>query len=194
MIPRAITLELKMTTTIISDEEQTHTTESPGRLLARLREQKNFTQEFVANKLYLRTQVIARLEADEYQQMPEPVFIKGYIRAYAKLLDIDPQPLLSHFDNYYTLEKKSDRTLWQSKREPNKSEQWVKWAAAFIILMAVVAISFWWQKSKENSKEPALASLTHVQEKQSKKSNFATVNRLQSMFATEKSDKSAAES
>ncbi len=59
--------------------------DSPGAQLAALREQHGYTAEYVASKLHLRVCMIERLEADDYQDMPEPVFIKGYLRAYAHL-------------------------------------------------------------------------------------------------------------
>ena len=74
-----------MNTTKALDEqfEENHAIEYPGAGLARVREKLNISQEYIADKLHLRVAVIELLEADDYDNMPEPVFIEGYLRAYA---------------------------------------------------------------------------------------------------------------
>lgn len=124
--------------------------EKPGMLLARLRETKGYSQEYIAQKLHLRVRIIELLESDSYQSMPEPVFIKGYIRAYAKLLSISPEPLLSAFNNLNTSEKRSEKALWQSKREMNRGEGFVRWITGIVALIVIIAVGLWWQKNKDN--------------------------------------------
>ena len=58
--------------------------------------------------------------------MPEPVFIKGYLRAYAKLLSVPPDPLLEIFTTIYSSDKKLEKALWQSKQRTNKGERLVR--------------------------------------------------------------------
>lgn len=173
-----------MNTTVVTDESKFRTVENPGAQLARLREQKGVTQEYVAGKLHLRVKVILLLEADDYQNMPEPVFIKGYIRAYAKLLGVNPEPLLTTFNNQNSSEKKLEKALWQSRRESNKSEQYIRWSTALVAIVIVLAVSFWWQKNKE-------VTLTNTPKieataKQEPEQTMTNLSRMQSMFSSEK--------
>lgn len=135
-----------MNTTIAMDEVHEDNYEKPGMQLARVREKKGYSQEYVAGKLHLRVRVIELLEEDNYQQMPEPVFIKGYLRAYAKLLGIPAEPLLATFNSLHTTERKPEKALWQSKRESNKGERAVRWLTGIIAIAALVAVGIWWQK------------------------------------------------
>ena len=140
-----------MNTTITMDEIHNGNQEKPGMQLAKVREQKGYSQEYVAGKLHLRVRIIELLEADDYEQMPEPVFIKGYLRAYAKLLDIPSEPLLAIFNSIYSTERKLEKAaLWQGRREPNKSERAVRLLTGVIAAAAIVAVGFWWQKNKDN--------------------------------------------
>ncbi len=136
--------------TTVMDEIHSGTQEKPGMQLARVREKKGYSQEYVAGKLHLRVRVIDLLEADDYDQMPEPVFIKGYLRAYAKLLDVPPDPLLQIFTSLYSGERKLEKTLWQSKRETNKGERIVRILTGVVAVAAIVAVGLWWQKNKDN--------------------------------------------
>ncbi|ASQ45841.1 helix-turn-helix domain-containing protein [Legionella clemsonensis] len=138
-----------MNTTIAMDEVQKDNHEKPGMLLARVREKKGYSQEYVAGKLHLRVRVIELLEEDNYQQMPEPVFIKGYLRAYAKLLGIPADPLLATFNIMHTPERKLEKALWQSKRESHKGERAVRWLTGLIAIAVLVAVGIWWQKNRD---------------------------------------------
>jgi cytoskeleton protein RodZ len=137
-------------TTIIMDEIQNGTHEKPGTQLARVREKRGYSQEYVAGKLHLRVRIIELLETDDYDQMPEPVFIKGYLRAYAKLLSVPAEPLLEIFNSMYSTERKLEKALWQSKRETHKGERVVRVLTGVIAVAAIVAVGIWWQKNKDN--------------------------------------------
>jgi cytoskeleton protein RodZ len=131
----------------IVEEAQTR----PGAKLAAARMQQGYSTEYVAGKLHLRVRIIELLEADEYHNMPEPVFIKGYIRAYAKLLGVAPQPLLDIFNSIYTTtERKSEKALWQSRRETNKAEHAIRWLTGFFAFIVIAAVAIWWYTNKDN--------------------------------------------
>lgn len=66
----------------------------PGQQLRAEREALGVTVREVADTLNLSMVVIQALEDDDYDRLPGVVFTRGYVRAYARLLDIDPTPLL----------------------------------------------------------------------------------------------------
>ncbi len=132
------------------DEETVLVIEKPGFILATHREELNYSQEYVADKLHLRLRIVELLEEDDYHNMPEPVFIKGYIRAYAKLLGIAADPLLEIFNKIHGKEKKLEKALWQSKRQSNKAERVIRLITTGFVLMVVVAVIIWWRGNKEN--------------------------------------------
>lgn len=139
---------MSMTSTL--NEEMPIIQEKPGAQLAAQRVLRDYSQEYVAGKLHLRVRIIELLEADDYENMPEPVFIKGYLRAYAKLLGVAPDPLLVTFNALYADEKKTERTLWQSSRQSNKAEYVVRWVTILLSLGVLVAVGLWWESSREN--------------------------------------------
>ncbi|AHE67108.1 helix-turn-helix domain-containing protein [Legionella oakridgensis] len=141
-----------MHTTTIMDEIEESMQEKPGAQLAAVRQAKGYSTDYVAGKLHLRVRLIELLEADEYHSMPEPVFIKGYLRAYAKLLDVSPEPLLEAFNGLYSGERKLERALWQSRRETNKAEHAIRWLTALFAIGALIAVGIWWYKNKDNER------------------------------------------
>ena len=137
-----------MNTMSFVEEKEHQVIEKPGAQLAFIREKKGYTPEQVASKLYLRTRLIELLEGDAYEQLPQPVFVKGYIRAYAKLLGVSAEPFITSFSQLCGEERKLERTLWQSRREPSMHERLVRWVTGLIVLVVIVGLTFWWQKDK----------------------------------------------
>jgi cytoskeleton protein RodZ len=124
--------------------------EQPGAQLACIREQQGYSIEYIASKLHLRVCVINLLEADDYQAMPEPVFIKGYLRAYANLLGVKYEPLLEAFNrSHATGERIQERALWQTRRPTHNSEHITRWITGGFAVIVVIAVAWWWSKSKD---------------------------------------------
>ncbi|HVT62740.1 MAG TPA: helix-turn-helix domain-containing protein [Legionellaceae bacterium] len=139
-----------MSVTNIMDSEVQMVPEKPGAQLAAQRILRDYSQEYVAGKLHLRVRIIELLEADDYENMPEPVFIKGYLRAYAKLLGVPAEPLLNTFNLLYSDERKTEKTLWQSRRQSNRAEHVVRWVTILFSLGVLVAVGIWWESNREN--------------------------------------------
>ncbi|HXF66859.1 MAG TPA: RodZ domain-containing protein [Burkholderiales bacterium] len=67
---------------------------APGARLARAREQQNLSAADIARQLKLSVSQVEALEAGRYHQLPGPVFVRGFIRNYARLVKLDPEELL----------------------------------------------------------------------------------------------------
>src|SRR3990167_1911722 len=103
-----------MSTLLTTDDMVVNKSNKPGALLAEQREQRGYSVAYIANKLHLRVRIIELLEDDAYEKLPDAVFIKGYLRAYAKLLDLTVDPLIETFNSLYHIEQKVEKALWQS--------------------------------------------------------------------------------
>jgi len=68
---------------------------SPGAKLAAGRVALGWTVEQVAAQLKLAPRQIIALEKDDYPALPEAAIVKGFTRAYAKLVKLDPDPILA---------------------------------------------------------------------------------------------------
>lgn len=67
----------------------------PGRQLKAMREAKGLRVDEVAQMLKFGVRQVEALEADDYQSLQGATFVRGFIRAYAKLLKTDAAPLLA---------------------------------------------------------------------------------------------------
>lgn len=126
------------------DEHRAQPASYPGALLARERQDKGLTQEYVAGKLNLRIRMIELLENDQYADMPESVFIQGYMRAYAKLLGLSPDPFLDQFCLLRAPEKQGGRILRQKQKEPFSWTAHTKWLAIASGVIMMIVLYNWW--------------------------------------------------
>ncbi|MBY0570364.1 MAG: helix-turn-helix domain-containing protein [Burkholderiaceae bacterium] len=67
---------------------------SPGARLAAARNASGWTVDQVATQLKITRHQILAIEADDYDVLPAPAIVRGFVRAYAKLLKLDSAPLL----------------------------------------------------------------------------------------------------
>jgi cytoskeleton protein RodZ len=66
----------------------------PGRRLAAARTAQNLSAADVARQLKLSVWQVEALEAGLYRQLPGPIFVRGFIRNYARLVKLDPDELV----------------------------------------------------------------------------------------------------
>lgn len=72
---------------------------NPGEILTRERKKLRLSQQDIADQLNLRLDVVDMLESGEYENIAGgETFVRGYIRAYARLLDIDEDDVLEERD------------------------------------------------------------------------------------------------
>ena len=73
-------------------------TTGPGQRLRVAREARQLTRDAVAVQLRVEPKVIDALEHDDYAQLPAAVFVRGYLRAYSRLVGLVAEPLIEAFD------------------------------------------------------------------------------------------------
>jgi cytoskeleton protein RodZ len=72
---------------------------SPDQLLHNAREAKGLSVDEVAHDLHLEASVILTLESGDYAALGAPVFVRGYMRSYARLLGLSEKEVLAGMDD-----------------------------------------------------------------------------------------------
>ncbi|EJT84911.1 XRE family transcriptional regulator [Pseudomonas putida S11] len=141
--------------------------QNPGELLRQARENRDWSQAEVARKLNLTVSSLNHVETGAFDKLPGHTFARGYIRAYAKLMDLDQAALVDAFDRYTgTHAKRQRRALagpYRRARAPvAQHSAWRQPAAAGGSGSA--AASVWWQdQGSLRGKELAKIALEHVE-------------------------------
>ncbi|MDD2767851.1 MAG: DUF4115 domain-containing protein [Methylococcus sp.] len=69
-----------------------------GALLKAAREARGLAVESVARELHWPLETVAALERDDYAKLPPAAFVRGYIRSYARLLELPEQEPIAAYD------------------------------------------------------------------------------------------------
>ena len=76
-----------------------------GEQLKTLRESKNISLKTVSQKSKIGLSLLQHLEADEYDRLPNKIYVLGFIKTYAAILNVDEKPLIAAFEsNFQTKE------------------------------------------------------------------------------------------
>ena len=73
----------------------------PGDLTAifrRYREERGLNINQVAEALCLSPKIITALETEQLDQLPEPPYVRGYLRSYAKFTEVDPSSMINAYE------------------------------------------------------------------------------------------------
>lgn len=70
----------------------------PGARLGQAREALGIARGDVAASLHLEEEMLAALEEGREEDLPAQAYVRGYMRAYARLVGLDPQQLVERFD------------------------------------------------------------------------------------------------
>jgi cytoskeleton protein RodZ len=70
-------------------------TRTIGEILREAREKRELSLDEVALLTKVRVKYLAAIEADHFDALPSKVQKKGFVRTYARVLDLDPAPLLA---------------------------------------------------------------------------------------------------
>lgn len=109
-----------------------------GEILQEERQAQNIKIEDVAQILLTKKEVVEALERGDWSRLPEPTYVKGFIKSYANLLGIDPIRLIALYRAEYDERKFPQKSLLGIKEK--------KWLLSprkvSPVLLAIVIVSF----------------------------------------------------
>jgi cytoskeleton protein RodZ len=138
---------------------------NPGESLRQAREFKGWSIAEVAAQLNLTQQRLTQLEAGAFDKLPGTTFARGYIRAYAKLLDMDQNRLVLEFDQFTGTDASGSSVHALGRiEEPVRYSQSILRLISFLLLLALIGGGFiWWQDQGRPVASLADLGLEHVE-------------------------------
>ncbi|UOO80854.1 DUF4115 domain-containing protein [Uruburuella testudinis] len=142
-----------------------------GEKLRIAREKRGFSIGEVAERLKLPARQIEGLESGNYEGLPELVFVRGFLRTYARFLELDDNEVAGYLDrimpqsrhNVYAAERKHAESLNYQQTEIKKS--FPKWVFGILLLAAIAGGVYAWQsKSNAENEKQADSSSTALNE------------------------------
>lgn len=129
-------------TELISEEHvSAMAQESAGTKLARAREAQDMSVADVARALRLGVKQVEALEANDYYKLPGRTFVRGFVRNYARLVNLDPDRLVAE---YFPVQQEAETQYIQvPSQQISFSEHhrrpWLKWLATSFVVVALIS-------------------------------------------------------
>lgn len=133
--------------------------QKPGERLRQVRTSQKRELSDVSRELNIPERILAALEADDYAALPEPAFVRGYLRSYARLLGVDANALVTRFTEIYAAD--TGRTATQalddsplkplakiSSRKQKRSWRWLRWVLLLLVVASVLYALMQWLSSE----------------------------------------------
>lgn len=144
----------------------------PGQRLKKARELRGLSVDQVVSELRLSRRIVEGMEADDYAALPEPAFVKGYMRRYAQLVKLSPDDIATRFDQSYAADMTTPepdarprnpvQILGDLARPRLRLRRLLPWASLAVIVLMVVGFFWGRQENRPVVAEPVVLEATPV--------------------------------
>ncbi len=114
---------------------------SVGAKLRAGREASGRTVEDIAHDMHMKVDQIEALERDDYSKLPDAVFVQGYIRGFARIIDLDPQPLLDQFAQTRAHEEPSFKAVSPAAVMDYEPRARTGWLTALVVIFSALLVA-----------------------------------------------------
>lgn len=115
---------------------------SVGATLKAAREARKLDIDDVCGYLRLSRRQIVALENNDFSVLPEPTITRGFIRNYARMLELDAQPLLAEYGRYAVTDEARPITI-QSANIPirvSDKRPWQRYILASVLVLLALGV------------------------------------------------------
>jgi cytoskeleton protein RodZ len=132
-----------------------------GAELARLREERGLALSDVAQQLKFAVRQLEALEQERFDVLPGGTFVRGMVRAYARLLKVEAEPLLGRLTDRFDAPDSNSLAARYKQPVPfsdgARKSTFVYLGASLGVLVAVGAIAYQWYR-EHNTPRPQVAA------------------------------------
>ena len=127
--------------------QNTEASETVGEILRNKREEIGLSLDEISEKLNLDSNLIELLENNDFEKFKVETYLKGYLRAYSKLLGIDGDRIIKLYKESNPEMEPEILPDVKPKNQKNSSDRSVKLFSYIIGLSIVLSMLIWYQKN-----------------------------------------------
>jgi cytoskeleton protein RodZ len=126
----------------------------PGERLQAARIKNGLSLEDVANRMHLSASILEALEENNFDEITAPIFVKGYLRAYARIVSLSEDEMIEQYVDFYSEEDPPINSTSNMAPELSPADSRIKWTTYFVILVLAVLLAAWWWNKQQNQDAP----------------------------------------
>ena len=155
---------------LFRSETQTKETVAPvieaGTLLKNKRESLGLTQKQISDRLKLRVTLIQQIEENQFESDQVATFMRGYIRSYAKYVNLDEKVVLNALHHAGDAQHQEQEMLSfsrKTKTEKHNSRIMILTWSIFAVIAGISSL-WWWQNQQQDTLSQFLANTESSEE------------------------------
>ena len=125
----------------------------PGGRLQAARIQLGMSIGDVANQMHLSAAILEALEENNFDEITAPIFVKGYLRAFARIVSLDEDAIIDEYVELYSNEDPPITTTSNTAAEISASDARIKWMTYLVILVLIALLGAWWWSQEQTAQE-----------------------------------------
>lgn len=130
-----------------------------GAILRAAREEKGWTIQDVSGRLRLMTRQIEAIEADDFSRLGQPVFARGFVRNYARLLGLDADELLGQMIIADVAKVQEPESVPFTPSQEFWKSPWVLGAIGAVAMAIAIPVGLYWWLTSGEEQRPAAAAV-----------------------------------
>lgn len=149
---------------MVSEKPENYTPAEPvGQQLKRAREAKGLSVSAVAEQQHLRPSVVQAIEAGDYEKIDTELFLKGYVRAYARQVGLNADTVIRDLDVELAPARKRREEALQAnplvdiERRKKRKQRIAKTFLWLVLIGVVAAIALYFVTQKQSESEESAA-------------------------------------
>ena len=137
-----------------------------GTLLKNQREALGLTQKQISDRLKLRISLIQQIEENQFESDQVATFMRGYIRSYAKYVNLDEKVVLNALRHSGDAQHEDQEMLSFSRKTKTEKHNSRIMLLTWGIFAVIVGISslWWWQNQQQDTLSQSLANTESSEE------------------------------
>jgi cytoskeletal protein RodZ len=132
------------------NEPQQEQLKEIGAYLGQVRQEKSIRVEEIAAKTLIRQTFLEALEEGRFEDLPEPIYVQGFIRRYGDILGLDGTSLARSFAiNFFLFDSQND-----SSNVEKKPNLYIPLAVPYILLLAAASFGLFYILNPRRPTQP----------------------------------------
>ncbi|MDH5355951.1 MAG: helix-turn-helix domain-containing protein [Gammaproteobacteria bacterium] len=130
----------------------------PGDRLQTARIEQGLSIEEVANRMHLSVSILQSIEDNNFDDITAPIFVKGYLRAYARIVQLNEEEMIQEYLNFYSDEDPPINSTSNTSPEITSNDARIKWTTYLVIIvLAGLIAAWWWNENQDRNNVASLA-------------------------------------
>ena len=126
----------------------------PGERLQAARIKMSLSLADVASRMHLSANIVEAIEDNHFEEITAPIFVKGYLRAYARIVSLDEDDMIDQYIDFYSGDDPPISSTSNVASELSVTDARVKWTTYIVVLIIGVSLAAWLWNKEQNAEAP----------------------------------------